>query len=539
MQPEIRKGVFCCYDIFKQRDVRVEVVLPGTVSSYAVNQDGSKTGAVTEQSWYRVQVSSVLRALDALERDRGGLMRVPGSLSLELLDPLKSQHAEASFLRAAEKVFWEAHTLGSAGGGESSHTINLLTSALLQHFVASRRFPQAEVFFSKFRVQEPAIALIIAKIARHNARADMARILGLLAASILQCGHRSAASQMLKIEQSAVLRATGNNDTATAVAISALQGSSPTNFAAVLNLAHCYIASGDAMLALATLNMADRNTEIARKGMRLAETIDQATISGSWPAPAGGTGFIQFRTALPQGDVGLVAEPSGSAAARSGQDASLTGGRAQGPLIPDSRLKPGPATDVHNALVELLCRVGWKKLLAVRAALFADPEPAVATTERSASASSGDVDAPAAAAGNGSGGASTDRGDQMSHCMDEVASIAPGRSDGPPFGEDPYFGGRQLRKRACAPWLDRLFKTLHNDLMTLVTWKKVSSGAAAISMRSDDEWLSAALLSLRLKQYQYARLCLSKVRQMNSGAGLQSHDVSGISSGTNASLSYR
>ena len=49
--------------------------------------------------WQLVQVSAVLRALDALERDRGGLMRQPGRIPLVLLNPLLNPKVEASFLQ--------------------------------------------------------------------------------------------------------------------------------------------------------------------------------------------------------------------------------------------------------------------------------------------------------------------------------------------------------------------------------------------------------------------------------------------------------
>jgi hypothetical protein len=168
-----------------------------------------------------------------------------------MVDPLHSPQAEAVFLRAAEVVFWEAHALGSAAalgtGGDrgGSHAVNHLTSALLRHFIVTRRFGQAETFFSKFRPNDPSVAMLIARAAFHDQQCNAPRVLGLLAALIIR--HRKTAGQVLMIEQSRILRTAGQNAAATMVAEASLhtEGDGGNANAALINLVECYTDAKD------------------------------------------------------------------------------------------------------------------------------------------------------------------------------------------------------------------------------------------------------------------------------------------------------
>eukprot|EP00729_Bicosta_minor_P008883 gene8883-10862_t len=61
---DMRRGTFCSFDAFTKRDVRIELVFPGTVTSHVCNADSSKAGSVSDQMWKRLQVSATLRAMD-------------------------------------------------------------------------------------------------------------------------------------------------------------------------------------------------------------------------------------------------------------------------------------------------------------------------------------------------------------------------------------------------------------------------------------------------------------------------------------------
>lgn len=199
-------------------------------ASTTLDANGVAIEAATPQTWNRVQVSAVLRALDALERDRGGLMRLPGRTPLVLLNPLLNPKAEASFLQAVQEVFWEARQLGCPGGGKASNAINYLTAALMRHFIATRRFSRAETFFSKFRPNDPTVAVLITRAALHDKHANFTRVLGLLAASIVREGQSSKAAQLLLIQQSKILCNQSQFEAAVAVARASLMATGPYHF---------------------------------------------------------------------------------------------------------------------------------------------------------------------------------------------------------------------------------------------------------------------------------------------------------------------
>ena len=63
---KVLKGTFCIYDIVTQRDVRVEITIPGGTQVYALDQfSDSHHEIINILEWNNVFMSSVLRSLDS------------------------------------------------------------------------------------------------------------------------------------------------------------------------------------------------------------------------------------------------------------------------------------------------------------------------------------------------------------------------------------------------------------------------------------------------------------------------------------------
>eukprot|EP00039_Didymoeca_costata_P002062 m.57318 g.57318 ORF g.57318 m.57318 type:complete len:611 (+) comp11097_c0_seq4:175-2007(+) len=350
----IKRVTYCSFDAFRRRDVRVEIALnPSTVNSYVCDVAGNRQASVTEQAWSQVHVSAVLRALDALDRDRGGLFKSLSNTPMVMFDPLTSPAAENAFLRSCDKVFWQARQLGCFGQGKATNCINILTSFLLKHFIWTRRSHVGEKFFSKYKHHDPEIALVLAHLASGFTGNDITRILGLLATTILR--HGKPVSQKLLVMQSRLLRKMGHLEAATALGREAVNLGADYHLQAVINLANCFVEAQDGMSTLAVLNSIDI-VQAAGKFPRFAETLDEASAFGRWPCIPTTFREASSETSSPTRKKEVKSQPVNKSKSRL--------------ALSEAASRPGPICDVYSCLASLTNVIGWKEVLKSREELF-------------------------------------------------------------------------------------------------------------------------------------------------------------------------
>ncbi|KAK9719239.1 bud site selection protein, variant 2 [Basidiobolus ranarum] len=154
---KISSGVYCCYNAFSRVDVRVEVNIPGGVSSYVVNQAGEKSEAKSE-TWHEAHISSILRSFLYSDDENYRL------LGLRKLDPISNLNTEKRFLESAERVFFKGWQLGSDPMVQvATNAHNYLTDGLMKYFNQSSRFETAATFFEKLYTKDPEVSALLAQ----------------------------------------------------------------------------------------------------------------------------------------------------------------------------------------------------------------------------------------------------------------------------------------------------------------------------------------------------------------------------------------
>ncbi|KAK9765435.1 bud site selection protein [Basidiobolus ranarum] len=154
---KISSGVYCCYNAFSRVDVRVEVNIPGGVSSYVVNQKGEKLEAKAE-IWHETHISSILRSFLYSDDEN---YRLSG---LRKIDPISNLNAEKRFLESAEQVFFKGWQLGSDPMIQVATNVhNHLIDGLMKYFSESSRFDIAASFFEKLYTKDPEVTALLAR----------------------------------------------------------------------------------------------------------------------------------------------------------------------------------------------------------------------------------------------------------------------------------------------------------------------------------------------------------------------------------------
>lgn len=154
----ITKGTYCCYNAFSRVDMRVEVKIPGSVETYAVNERGEKNKA-TDALWLETYLCGVLRAFSYSD-DQGSRI-----LGCRRFNPVTSTESEHRFLDAAERLFFQGWKLGSDPEIQVPNTVsNHLTSGLLAYIHTTGRFTSGVNLFEKLRSKEPEVASLLAQV---------------------------------------------------------------------------------------------------------------------------------------------------------------------------------------------------------------------------------------------------------------------------------------------------------------------------------------------------------------------------------------
>jgi Chs5-Arf1p-binding protein BUD7/BCH1 len=128
----LKSGTYCCWNPFRQVDVRVEVKIPGGVEYYAIAGDYDKRLPASEDMWDETFVAAILRSF-ALQRDspilphstgkmsrslfhqstqQGLYQHIMSMMTLKQVNPLPGSREESLFLKTASKIFPTGPLLG-------------------------------------------------------------------------------------------------------------------------------------------------------------------------------------------------------------------------------------------------------------------------------------------------------------------------------------------------------------------------------------------------------------------------------------------
>ena len=116
---KVLRGTFCIFDIVTQRDVRVEIQIPGGTQVYAIDQYSEEHHEIIHiNEWNNVFMSSVLRSLDSQNLPCPA-MRVIRELSTPENFKEFLQVAQNIFIRECKLVYENAYgTLAHSNQGQ-------------------------------------------------------------------------------------------------------------------------------------------------------------------------------------------------------------------------------------------------------------------------------------------------------------------------------------------------------------------------------------------------------------------------------------
>lgn len=138
--------------------MRVDVTIPGTVDSYAIDERGQKSNA-TEALWLETFLCSVLRAFTYSDENAARIV------ACRKFNPITSTEMEHRFLDAAERLFFKGWQLGSDPEVQVPNVVsNHLTSGLLTYIHTTGRFTSGVNLFEKLRSKEPEVASLLARV---------------------------------------------------------------------------------------------------------------------------------------------------------------------------------------------------------------------------------------------------------------------------------------------------------------------------------------------------------------------------------------
>lgn len=159
---KIVEGTYCCYNAFSRLDMRVEVTIPGTVESYAVDERGQKRSA-TDDMWLETYLCSVLRAYSYSDDGSGDIIRK--IMGVRRFNPVTTTETEHRFLQAAEELFFRGWQLGSDSLVQVPNNVcNHLCTGLLKYFRATGRFSSGINLFEKLRAKNIEVSSLLAKV---------------------------------------------------------------------------------------------------------------------------------------------------------------------------------------------------------------------------------------------------------------------------------------------------------------------------------------------------------------------------------------
>ncbi|ORX96147.1 chaps-domain-containing protein [Basidiobolus meristosporus CBS 931.73] len=326
---KINSGVYCCYNAFSRVDVRVEVNIPGGVSSYVVDHKGAKTEAKPE-IWHEAYVSSILRSFLYSGDEAYHL------LGLRKLDPIANLDAERRFLESAEQVFFKGWQLGSDPTIQvATNARNYLVDGLMKYFTESGRFDVAATFFEKIYTKDPEVTALLAQ--SYFGMDEEIKGVNALHHALKK---KSMSYPLLHVQADFLL---GKNKMDIALQLAKQSvNSAPSEFLTWAKLTEIYMELNDFDSALLTLNSCPMFTYTDRDIPRMPQPLK-----------------IHLPTKV-EGNYGIVPEEE--------EEKEL---EVQSTLarLPAPSLK-GTFARAYNILTLLVSKIGWDDLLRCRSAVF-------------------------------------------------------------------------------------------------------------------------------------------------------------------------
>ncbi|KAG4302194.1 hypothetical protein PCANB_001406 [Pneumocystis canis] len=154
----IHTGLFCIYNAFSRIDIHVEMKIPGSIESIAIDEHGNRKD-ITPEMWTETFLCEVLRWLQFSD---DYTYQLPG---FRKLNPITSMEFEEKFLNACFQLFLEGWKLGSGPEIQIPDIINNnLTDGILRYLNMTGRYAVAVTLFEKLRFKNSEIIPFLAKL---------------------------------------------------------------------------------------------------------------------------------------------------------------------------------------------------------------------------------------------------------------------------------------------------------------------------------------------------------------------------------------
>lgn len=440
---KLKGGVYCCFNAISRVDLRVEVCIPGSVLTYAVNVRGERQEA-TPEIWQETYLSAVLRAI--LYADDANY-RLAG---YRKLDPIPTLEHEFRFLLAAENLFFKGWQLGSEPEIQVATIVhNHLSAGILKYFGESSRYEQAVNLFEKLWAREPEVAALVAK--SYLGMNQEVKAVQIMHRSLQQNPH----SYVLLHVQCDFLRKKGQLDWAIRLANQAVS-CAPSEFVTWAKLADCLVDAGEWSAALFTLNSCPMFTYNERDLHRIPEAA---------------------RTHFPIRPLAAQSKLLDEDSANDNEaDVALL-------RLPAPALR-GTFASAYGILTKLANKIGWDELLKCRSEVFVMEEEYRTQNPSQEEVKQGE-------------------GSEKSGVMQQPEAAGAAEENGA-LPKHRHESGHWLSftdKRLCERWLDNLFMVLYEDLRVYTIWRAELAHYQAQSMpfrKTGTDWEILGELALRL-----------------------------------------
>lgn len=458
----ISRCVFCTFNAFSGKDVRVEAKIPGGVKSFVIDLLGVRSGTDAD-SWQEAFLSSILRSIqsnlsEGASEDNGdecmsndsckdgeNNWMLYKSSAKRTMNILYSLQTEMKFLEAATKLFPLGRHLGSPKGPHlAGNHDNHLTLGLVNYFCSSGRPEIAVGFLKPFIEKDPLLngPMMECLLAANNQS---------LAIALASAAH-TAESCVPSGQLADFLVSRGDFGRAEVFASDALK-QCPTDFSNWFRLISIKVSLEQYESALNILNNAPM--------YGLSASSQYGEFYRILPKPVA----ISLPLAGPQGD-----EDSGKGTRRNGRAIQASKGSAQVILekLKASTLQ-GTFKGAYRLLVRICYEMGWDDLLETRSRVF--------IMER-----------------------------EISNAVDDDATSKISVTND--FLKD-------TGKKLCERWLDNLFLILFEDLRIFELFKEELSLAKASLVsnglkKSLKEWAMIGKLCERLGHQEEAKMAFQK-----------------------------
>jgi hypothetical protein len=164
---KIVNGIYCCYNVFSNVDIRVEVQIPGGVVSYMIDSSKKRCSITNEDLWIETYVSSILRAIlyddDYIKNSYDNFEIISG---IKKVNFFESEEDEDEFLNAARIIYDKEKYCHGHNDEAVNPTIsnNYLTQAIVKYFTETKKQDKAIKFFKEIYKMNPEIGSVISKL---------------------------------------------------------------------------------------------------------------------------------------------------------------------------------------------------------------------------------------------------------------------------------------------------------------------------------------------------------------------------------------